>query len=141
MAEKALELTCRWLHAHKMAPREKIAAASLYAGISPRSPEGRTEFDDDDFPVWDWAGKLVSKEEAVLAVVEWLFGESGDACGDGPSAVIEEVLRDMSSGRRRIEIRTEPVPKFSFSSLDEFVPRAEASGKSGNAEPPLRCCK
>lgn len=129
--EKALELTCRWLHGHKMVLDEKVVTNGLNAGISLRSPEGRTEFDDEDFPVWDWAGKPVSKEEAVLTVVEWLFSESGDACGDGPSAVIEEVLRDVSPGRRRIEIRTEPVPKFSFSSLEEFVLKTEASGEFG----------
>ena len=83
-AEKALELACRWLHGHKMALDEKVATNGLNAGISLRSPEGRTESDDEDFPAWDWAGKLVSKEEAVLTVVEWLFSESGDACGDGP---------------------------------------------------------
>lgn len=127
MAEKALELTCRWLHGHKMALDEKVATNGLNAGISLRSPEGRTEFDDEDFPAWDWAGRPVSKEEAVLTVAEWLFGESGDIFGNGPSTVTEEVSRDVSPGRRRIEIRTEPVPKFSFSSLEEFVLKAEAS--------------
>ena len=131
MAEKALELTCRWLHGHKMALDEKVAANGLNAGMSLRSPEGRTEFDDEDFPAWDWAGRPVSKEEAVLTVAEWLFGERGDVCGNGPSAVTEEVSRDVSPGRRRIEIRTEPVPKFSFSSLEEFVLKAEASGEFG----------
>ena len=126
-AEKALELACRWLHGHKMALDEKVATNGLNAGISLRSPEGRTEFDDEDFPVWDWAGKPISKEEAVLTVVEWLFGESGDACGDGPSAVAEEVSRDVSQRRYRTEIRKEAVPKFSFSSLEEFVLKAEAS--------------
>lgn len=127
MAEKALELTCRWLYSHKMALDEKVATNGLNAGISLRSPEGRTEFDDEDFPAWDWAGRPVSKEEAVLTVAEWLFGESGDIFGNGPSAVTEEVSRDVSPGRRRIEIRTEPVPKFNFSSLEEFVLKAEAS--------------
>ena len=110
---------------------EKVATNGLNAGISLRSPKGKTEFDDEDFPVWDWAGKPISKEEAVLTVVEWLFSESGDACSDGPSVVIEEILRDVSPGRRRIEILTEPVPKFSFSSLEEFVLKAEASGEFG----------
>ena len=114
-----------------MALDEKVTTNGLNAGISLRSPEGRTEFDDEDFPAWDWAGRPVSKEEAVLAVAEWLFGKDGDECGDGPSAVTEEVSRDVSSGRRRIEILTEPVPKFSFSSLEEFVLKAEASGEFG----------
>ena len=130
-AEKALELTCRWLHSHKMALDWPVAADALYAGMSLRSPDGRTEFDDEDFPACDWAGRPVPKEEAVLTVAEWLFGERGDVCGNGPSAVTEEVSLDVSPGRRRIEIRTEPVPKFSFSSLDEFVLKAEASGEFG----------
>ena len=127
-AEKALELTCRWLHAHKMALREKIAADGIYAGMSLCSPGGKTEFDDYDFPAWDWAGRSVRKEDAALAVIQWLFGEDGDECGNGPSAVVEEVSRDFSPGRYRTEIRKEPVPKFSFSSLEEFVLKAEASG-------------
>ena len=120
-----------WLGMDESRFRKVPCDHGLNAGISLRSPEGRTEFGDEDFPVWDWAGKPVSKEEAVLTVVEWLFGENGDACGDGPSAVTEEVSRDVSPGRRRIEILTEPVPKFSFSSLEEFVLKAEASGEFG----------
>ena len=55
----------------------------------------------------------------------------GTHAATAPSAVIEEVSLDVSPGRRRIEIRTEPVPKFSFSSLEEFVLKAEASGEFG----------
>ena len=127
-AEKALELACRWLHRHKMALDEKVTADGLNASMSLWSPGGKTEFEDEDFPTWDWAGMPVPKEDAVLAVAEWLFGEGGDGDGDGPSAVAEKASRDVSPGRRRIEIRTEPVPKFSFSSLEEFVLKAEASG-------------
>ena len=127
-AEKALELTCRWLHAHKMALDEKVTTDGLYAGMSLYSPKEKTVLDGEDFPKWDWAGRPVSKEEAVLTVVEWLFSERGDACGDGPSAVVEEVSRNVSPGRYRTEILTKPVPKFSFSSLEEFVLKAEASG-------------
>ena len=110
---------------------ERVATNGLNAGISLRSPEGKTEFDYEDFPAWDWAGRPVPKEEAVLTVTEWLFGKSGDICGNGPSAVTEEVSRDISPGRHRIETMTEPVPKFSFSSLEEFVLKAEASGEFG----------
>ena len=126
-----MELTCRWLHSHKMVLDERVATNGLNAGISLRSPEGKTEFDYEDFPAWDWAGKPVSKEEAVLTVTEWLFGKSGDVCGNGPYAVTEEVSHDVSPGRCKIEIRTESVPKFSFSSLEEFVLKAEASGEFG----------
>ena len=110
---------------------ERVATNGLNAGISLRSPEGKTEFDYEDFPAWDWAGRPVPKEEAVLTVTEWLFGKSRDICGNGPSAVTEEVSRDISPGRHRIETMTEPVPKFSFSSLEEFVLKAEASGEFG----------
>jgi hypothetical protein len=128
-AEKALELICRWLHAHKMVLDEKVAPGGLNAGMSLWSPGGKTEFEDEDFPAWDWAGRPVPKEDAVLAVAEWLFGESGDEDGEGPSAVVEEVSCDVSPGRRRTETRAEPVPKFSFSSLEEFILKAEASGE------------
>lgn len=128
-AERALELACGWLHRHKMVLDEKVTADGLSAGASLWSPGGKTEFEDEDFPTWDWDGSPVPKEDAVLAVVEWLFGERGDEDGCGPSAVMEEVSRDVSPGRRRTEVRTEPVPKFSFSSLEEFVLKAEASGE------------
>lgn len=128
-AERALELTCRWLYRHKMMLDEKVTTGDLNVGISLWSPGGKTEFKDEDFPEWDWAGEPVPKEDAVLAVVEWLFRERGDEYGNGPSVVIEEVSRDVSPGRHRVEIRTEPVPKFSFSSLEEFVLKAEASGE------------
>ena len=127
-AERALELACRWLNAHKMLLDEKVTADGLNAGMSLRSPAGKTEFEGEDFPTWDRAGRPVPKEDAVFAVVEWLFGEGGYDDG-GPSAVVEEVSRDVSPGRRRTEIRTEPVPKFRFSSLEEFVLKAEASGE------------
>ena len=128
-AERALELACGWLYRHRMALDEKVAAGGLNAGMSLRSPGGEAEFEGEDFPEWDWAGKPVPKEDAALAVAEWLFREGGDEYGDGPSAVAEGVPRDVSPGRRRIEVRTEPVPKFSFSSLEEFVLKAEASGE------------
>lgn len=126
-AEKALELTCRWLHAHKMALQEKVAADGLYAGMSLYSPEEKTVFEGEDFPKWDWAGRYFPKKDAVLAVVQWLFREGGDECGYGPPAVVEEVSRNVSPGRYRTEILAKPVPKFSFSSLEEFVLKAEAS--------------
>lgn len=128
-AEKALELACRWLHAHKMMLDEKTTADGLNAGMSMWSPGGKTEFEDEDFPAWDWAGKPVPKEDAALVMAEWLFGENGDEYGAAPSAVVEEVSRDVSPGRCRIEVRREPVPKFGFSSLEEFVIKAEASGE------------
>ena len=128
VVEKALDLACRRLHAHKMLLDEKVTADGLNAGMSLRSPAGKTEFEEEDFPTWDRAGRPVPKEDAVFAVVEWLFGE-GAYDGGGPSAVVEEVSRDVSPGRRRTEIRTEPVPKFGFSSLEEFVLKAEASGE------------
>lgn len=127
LAEKALELTCRWLHAHKMALQEKVAADGLYAGMSLYSPEEKTVFEDENFPNWDWAGRSVPKKDAVIAVIQWLFWEDGDECGYGTSAVVEEVSRNVSPGRYRTEILTKPVPKFSFSSLEEFVLKAEAS--------------
>lgn len=126
--EKALELACRWLYGHKMLLDEKVTADGLNAGMSLWSPGGKTEFENEDFPAWDWAGRPVPEEDAVLAVVEWLFGKSGYEDGCGPSAVMEEVSRDVSPGRRRTEVQTEPVPKFDFSSLEEFVLKAEASG-------------
>ena len=126
-AEKALELTCRWLHAHKMALDEKVTTDGLYAGMSLYSPKEKTVLDGEDFPEWDWAWRYFPKKDAVLAVVQWLFREDGDECGHGPSAVVEEVSRNVSPGRYRTEILTKPVPKFSFSSLEEFVLKAEAS--------------
>ena len=127
-AERALELTCRWLHAHKMALDEKVTADGLYAGMSLYSPEEKTMFEGEDFPKWDWAGRRFPKKDAVLSVVKWLFREDGDECGYGPPAVVEEVSRNVSPGRYRTEILTKPVPKFSFSSLEEFVLKAETSG-------------
>ena len=76
-AEKALELTCRWLHAHKMALNEKITTDGLYTGVSLYSPEGKTVLEGNDFPEWDWAGEYFPKKDAVLAVVQWLFREDG----------------------------------------------------------------
>ena len=128
VAEKALKLTCRWLHAHKMALQEKVAADGLYTCVSLCSPEEKTVFEGEDFPVWDWAGRHFPKKDAILAVIRWLFWEDGDECGYGPSAVVEEVSRNVSPGRYRTEILTKPVPKFSFSSLEEFVLKAETSG-------------
>lgn len=49
-AEKALEFTCRWLHAHKMALDEKVTADGLCAGMSLYSPEEKTVFEGEDFP-------------------------------------------------------------------------------------------
>ena len=73
-------------------------------------------------------GGTSRKKDAILAVIRWLFWEDGDECGYGPSAVVEEVSRNVSPGRYRTEILTKPVPKFSFSSLEEFVLKAETSG-------------
>ena len=62
VAEKALKLTCRWLHAHKMALQEKVAADGLYTCVSLCSPEEKTVFEGEDFPVWDWAGRHFPKK-------------------------------------------------------------------------------
>ena len=58
-AEKALELTCRWLHAYKMALDEKVTTDGLYAGMSLYSPKEKTVLDGEDVPKWDWAGRPV----------------------------------------------------------------------------------
>jgi len=41
----------------------------------------------------------------------------------------------LSPGRRRTEVRAEPVPKFRFSSLEEFAVKAEASGAFAQGPP------
>ena len=128
-AEKALELACRWLHGHKMMLDEKITTDGLNTGMSIWSPGGKTDFYDWDFPSWDWAGEAVPREKAAFEVVAWLFSEDGDDEGDGPESTAEEVASEVSPGRRKIETRLAPVPKFSFSSLEEFVLKAEVSGE------------
>ena len=128
-AEKALGLACRWLHGRKMMLDETVTADGLNAGMSLWSPGGKAEFEDWDFPSWDWSGEAVPRAKAALEVVEWLFGEDGDSDGDGPENTAEETTREVSPGRRRIEKKLTPVPKFDFSSLEEFVLKAEASGE------------
>jgi len=128
-AEAAIELACRWLHKRKMTLSEIVTDKGLNAGMAISSSCGKVEFHEWDFPEWDWAGDPVPKDEAALALVEWLFGEDGDEAGDGPDRTSEEISRVVSPGRCRIEIRTAPVPKFRFSSLEEFVLKAEASGE------------
>lgn len=129
VVEKALDLACRWLHGRRMMLDEAVTADGLVAGMSLWSPGGKADFEDEDFPSWDWSGEPVPRETAALEAVEWLFSEDGDSGGDGPRNTAEETAREVSPGRRRIEKKLTPVPKFRFSSLEEFVLKAEASGE------------
>lgn len=131
-AWEAARTACRWLAARGFRVEERLAedpsGKTLNAWIGVRrdskdsrlsGPSGRT------LPTWDWAGQRRPREDAWLRVVEWLFLEGGD----GPDTVSDVETREIAPGWTVEENRRSPVPKFRFSTLEEFVLKAEASGE------------
>lgn len=130
-AETAAKAACRWLatkgfhieeRIEEGPSRKKLSAymivrrdrrESSFAG-----PSGRT------LPTWDWAGQRITREDAWLRVVEWLFLEGGD----GPNTVSNVETLEKAPGWIVEENKRSPVPKFRFSTLEEFAVKAAAAG-------------
>lgn len=131
-AEKAIEITCRWLYGRGMSLHETIGTDGSNLRMTIQSSDGKAGFcdengDEADFPVWEnYSGIL--KEDVVLGVVEWLFKKGGDGDGDRPFYTLSTATADVSPGRLRTTLKTTLVPKLEFSSLEEFVLKAEAAG-------------
>lgn len=130
-AEAAAKIACGWLAARGFRVEERLEESprgkKLNAWMRVRrdsresslaGPSGRT------LPTWDWAGRRIPREDAWLRVVEWLFLEGGD----GPDAVSNVETREIAPGWTAEESRLSPVPKFRFSTLEEFAVKAAAAG-------------
>lgn len=131
ITEKAAETACRWLHGRGFRVEECLEddgkGEKLNAWIALRRANDGSKFKgtSNSFPTWDWAGRRRKRADAWLYAINWLFLEGGD----GPTATESVSTREMAPGWTRREKKTLPVPKFRFSSLEEFVLKAEASGE------------
>ena len=128
--ERAAALACGWLRRHGFRVEECLEddrkGGKLNAWIKLRRANDGSKFKgtSNSFPTWDWAGQRRENADAWLYAVSWLFL----AGGDGPTAVEFVSELEPAPGWTRFERKILPVPKFSFSSLEEFVLKAEASG-------------
>lgn len=142
-ASAAAKAACRWLAAkgfrveerleegpggEKLSVWMKIRRERDSAWMKARRERGRSSFANFAsmaLPTWSWDGRRVPREDAWLRVVEWLFLEYGD----GPDAVSDVETGEAAPGWTVEENRLSPVPKFRFSSLEEFVLKASAAGE------------
>lgn len=129
-AEAAAKIACRWLAARGFRVEERLEEGpdgeKLNAWMKVRRNRGESSIAGGQMHrTWDWAGRRRPREDAWLRVVEWLFLEGGD----GPSAVSDVETRETALGWTVEENRLSPVPKFRFSTLEEFAVKAVASGE------------
>jgi hypothetical protein len=134
--DRAAELVCGWLHRRGLHVEEALSGR-LNAWIKVRRTEGAPGLStlrggSQAFPCWDWAGRPVPRDEAWLRAARWLFSD-GDMTG--PKTVEIQVTRFRAPGWIQTTTETAPemsrIPKFAFSSLEEFILKAEASGEFG----------
>lgn len=131
-ADTAAELVCGWLHRRGLCIEEALSGR-LNAWIKVRRAEGAPGQSTlrggvQSFPCWDWSGSPVPRGEAWLRTAAWLFSD-GDMTG--PKTVETQAVREAAPGWIQTTTETSQIPKFRFSSLEEFVLKAEASGEFG----------
>lgn len=134
-AEAAAKIACKWLAARGLHVEERIEedpnGKKLNAWICVRRDSkdscltgpGRM-LPTRMLPTWDWASQRKPREDAWLCVVEWLFLEGGD----GPDTFSNVEMKEIAPGWTVEEDRRSPVPKFRFSTLEEFAVKAAAAG-------------
>ena len=115
-AEAAAKAACGWLAARGFRVEERLeegpSGKKLNVWMKVRRERDGSSFAGAKFsPAWDWVERRIPREDAWLRLVEWLFLEGGD----GPGWTVEK------NG-------VSPIPKFSFSSLEEFVLKAAVAG-------------
>ena len=131
-AEAAAKTACRWLAARGLRVEERLEGGpggeKLSVWMKVRRERDGSSFAGANggakFPTWDWAGRRIPREDAWLRVVEWLFLEGGD----GPATASDVVAEEIAPGWIAEENRLSPVPKFRFSTLEEFALKAAAAG-------------
>lgn len=135
-ADRAAELVCGWLHRRGLCAEEALSGR-LNAWIKVRRAEGTPGLStlrggSQAFPCWDWAGRPVPRDEAWLRAAKWLFSADD---WTGPKTVEIQVTCSPAPGWIQTTTETTPemsrIPKFSFSSLEEFILKAETSGDFG----------
>ena len=129
-ADRAAELVGGWLHRCGLCVEEALSGR-LNAWIKVRRAEGAAgqstlRGGSQSFPCWDWAGRPVPRDEAWLRAAKWLFSADDRT---GPKAAETQVVRAAAPGWIQATTETSRIPKFRFSSLEEFVLKAEASGE------------
>lgn len=121
--DKAAEIVCAWL-ARRGCELIETTEAGLKrewnCGMEIRRSPGKSVHMDKMLPTWNWAGSRRTPGEAWLTVADWLFGLSRE----GPSWVQVADESRPSPGRVVLRRKRFPVPKFRFSSLEEFVLKA-----------------
>ena len=122
-SDEAARLSCSWLARHGLWVEEVtkvgVDGREWNAGMRIVCPDGRTIM-NTGLERWDWDGsERTPRDEAWFRVVDWLFQSER-----GPSWVQETAASVPSQGWSRIRKRRFPVPKLSFSSLEEFVLKA-----------------
>ena len=130
VTDRAAELVCGWLHRRGLCVEEALSGR-LNAWIKVQRAEGSPVKSTprggaQSFPTWDWSGRPCPRDEAWIRVAAWLF--SADDMS-GPKTVEIQVARAAAPGWIQTTAETSQIPKFSFSSLEEFVLKAEASGE------------
>lgn len=130
--ERAFSAVCGWLAENGFLLEEALEEKDgrtlcVRMALSP-AVDSSSSFDDDgwDLPEYEW-DEGAPEGEALLELVSGLF-RKGDSCC--PDEVVRSAgWREVQPGRAVRTVRRRRVPKFSFSSLEEFVIKAEASGE------------
>lgn len=126
--DRAAVLICGWLYRFGLCVEEALSGR-LNAWIKIQRAEGMPAKSTlkggaQSFPCWDWSGSPVPRDEAWLRTAKWLFSADD---WTGPKIIETRVTHVAAPGWIQMKAETSRIPKFSFSSLEEFVLKAEAS--------------